>query len=98
MKKYKEVERIVKDEELISTNCDICKKEITDVTIKESEEGCYYNVCTHHSDWGNDSCESLKYFDFCSLNCLIQHMLNYFKKANGSEEYDIERLHRLEKY
>lgn len=42
-------------------SCDICGKEIT---------GPYFEVMTSHSEWGNDSIESIRLIDCCDSTCL----------------------------
>lgn len=48
--------------------CDICGNEII---------GPYFRVVTGHDDWGNDSIDSIEYFDICSDKC-IQEKINIF--------------------
>lgn len=56
--------------------CDSCNKKIVD---KEK----YFNVMTGHHDWGNDSCDSIKYLDICE-KCLDKYVGNYFKETKDS--------------
>ena len=78
MKKYKIEEIKVIKEKLDKVICDTCEKEIVIGTA-------YYEVCTSHDGWGNDSVDSLEYFDFCKMSCLAEHMSNYF---TGNKSYD----------
>ena len=82
MKETQQIAVTQRQEKVIGITCDKCLKEI---------QGVYYEVTTHHSDWGNDSWESCEEYDFCSMDCLLTHQKDYFDKAQGSEEYDIER-------
>lgn len=68
---------------VVGIRCDRCGD-----NIKESE--VYYNVVTHHNDWGNDSIDSYEDFDLCS-DCYLPFTENYFKKATGTEEINISR-------
>lgn len=68
---------------VVGIRCDRCGND-----IKESE--VYYNVVTHHNDWGNDSIDSYEDFDLCS-DCYLPFTENYFKKATGTEEINISR-------
>lgn len=68
---------------VVGIRCDRCGDD-----IKESE--VYYNVVTHHNDWGNDSIDSYEDFDLCS-DCYLPFTENYFKKATGTEEINISR-------
>ena len=76
----------------VGTYCDECKKLI--VSLNDDDGFCFYHVRTHHSDWGNDSVDSVSSFDFCSMDCLRSHMEEYFENACGSEEYEISRKQR----
>lgn len=67
---------------LSKTSCDGCSTEI---------KGPYFEVDTYHHDWGNDSCDSLEEFDFCSVQCLTPHMTKYLEKSCGTECYEIKR-------
>ena len=75
--------------------CDGCGKEIRNKNNMNERIARlpYYEVTTHHNDWGNDSVDSYEYFDFCSLDCMLPHMRTYYKTANGSESYDVERTY-----
>ena len=68
---------------VVGIRCDRCGDD-----IKESE--VYYNVVTHHNDWGNDSIDSYEDFDLCS-DCYLPFTENYFKKETGTEEINISR-------
>ncbi len=57
---------------IVSKKCDVCGKEIPPTTIphKYGEPIYdYYEVVTHHNDWGNDSVDSYEHFDACSPEC-----------------------------
>lgn len=64
--------------------CDVCGKEFT---------GKYWDLTTQHSDWGNDSCESIKSFDLCSKECVQKKLDEYFKKCEHSDtqEFHLEQ-------
>lgn len=69
---YEVKEHIVVDKVLVSRQmfCDVCEKEIT--------KGVgYYEVTTHHNDWGNDSIDSYDYSDVCSVECLKKKFDEY---------------------
>ena len=89
-KKYEVKERVVTERVLIEEKmfCDICGKEIP----KKSE---YWRVSTHHSDWGNDSCESVEHFDVCSQICLMNKFAEYIdesdKDNNNTMYFEVER-------
>ena len=64
---------------------------VRSILSDERRNKVYYRVTTRHHDWGNDSVESYEHFDFCSYECLQKHQEEYFRKASGSEEYEIAR-------
>lgn len=68
---------------VVGIRCDRCGDD-----IKESE--VYYNVVTHHNDWGNDSIDSYENFDLCN-DCYLSFIGEYFKEAIGTEELNISR-------
>lgn len=77
-REYKEETRTVTDRFLVSEKryCDVCGEEIT---------GPFWYVTTGHHDWGNDSCESIKNKDCCSIECLSELFDEY---KHVSEKYD----------
>lgn|GEM_PF-1945056 len=88
-RKYEKQEVTIVKKRCIATYCDACGKEIS-----MPERYCgwhYYHVRTGYNDWGNDSAESIEYYDFCSYDCLKPHQDKYFEDARGSEEYEITR-------
>lgn len=68
--------------------CDVCNG-----VIKNNEP--YWELTTHHHDWGNDSCESYEYFDICSEVCLREKFDEYMResgKNNGNTMcFEVER-------
>ena len=64
--------------------CDVCDKEFV---------GKYWNLCTHHNDWGNDSCESFEYFDLCSEDCVRKKLDEYFDNCETSytQKFELEQ-------
>jgi hypothetical protein len=64
-------------------HCDTCKKEIT------KEMKLYFEVSTSHALWGNDSIDSIQDYDFCSYECLVKNMGQYFLQINETQNYDI---------
>ena len=51
---------------VVGKKCDICGKEIPPSGEQVYD---YYEVTTHHNDWGNDSVDSYEHFDACSPDC-----------------------------
>jgi hypothetical protein len=85
MKEYEIKEVVKKQEVLKKITCDNCDKDIT-----ETEMDYFYEVSTSHHKWGNDSIESFKEYDFCSYNCMLEHLFDYFKNAQETYKYEIE--------
>lgn len=73
---------ITKDERiLVGVICDVCGKEIFQLTP-------YYEITTGHYDWGNDSGDSRDKFIACSPECVMKfaepYLINRHKKRNTS--------------
>lgn len=80
-KTYTKTERVLVSEKRF---CDVCGKEIT---------GPYWDIVTGHFDWGNDSCESRKNTDACSVECLLSEFKKYTErsaKRSNTEYIEIE--------
>ena len=87
--KYETKEQVVVDQVLVCKDmfCDICKKEI-------KHKSDYWEVTTHHHDWGNDSIESYKCFDICSVECLKNKFNEYCDKSSrgrNTNTIEVER-------
>lgn len=91
MRKHNKEKIIVEKDILIAIICDNCSED-----IKNNEKDHFFEVMTSHSDWGNDSRDSIRHFDFCGPRCIAEHSAAYFEKANGSEEYNAERVEKSE--
>lgn len=86
---YKKEVRMVPLEksEPIEMHCDVCGKVIDART--------WFLVSTHHSDWGNDSFESLEYYDICSDKCVTEFAGKYVSEAyRGINTKTIEIEHK----
>lgn len=75
--------------------CDICEKEIKQ---RESRfvKGDYiteefYRVTTSHSDWGNDSVDSVKCIDVCSDECLKIVFDKYLESDSDTKKIQVEK-------
>lgn len=66
--------------------CDVCGK----VIMKKNEKrivfsiGDYWTLTTGHHDWGNDSCDSIEFFDLCSRECLTSKFDEYVKLGGSA--------------
>lgn len=76
MKEYKITEKITEIKSIVGIKCDICGKEIT---------GKFWNLTTHHHDWGNDSIESYRDFDLCSRECINKALDDYINDCKKSD-------------
>ena len=84
------VEVITKRErEVEYVRCDECGKKI--LPHPYGIDSDYIHVHTWHSDWGNDSCESHEYHDYCK-DCAQKVVSDYISTAEGSEELELERV------
>ena len=86
MKSIKEVEKIIVKKEVDKVFCDVCGKEINTNEI-------YFNVKTHHRDWGNDSIDSYEDYEICSYKCLLEHQKEWLEEYKNSNTacYEIEK-------
>ena len=73
--------------------CDICGKFI-EATDKWNRNDItkYFEVCTGHHDWGNDSWESVKNRDVCP-DCIEKFVINYLKNCSGTAHIEIKTTH-----
>lgn len=86
-----EIKTIVKEvKEAVPTKriCDICGE-----TVDESN---WFRIITMHSDWGNDSAESLETRDACSPKCVLKFTEEYVVDSYDSKfnTKEIEIVHR----
>ncbi|KAA6450971.1 hypothetical protein [Bacillus swezeyi] len=88
MRNYEKKEVTIIKEIETEIICDTCKKVIN----TKDRSAHYYKVRTSHARWGNDSHESAEYWDFCSYECLIEHMNKFFENGANTDNYDIERI------
>lgn len=78
---------------LVGIRCDICNGLISvSPSPLTGRYNKYFRVTTHHSDWGNDSIESLKQYDICPT-CVLRFVTNYIDNANSTEEIEVETKH-----
>lgn len=84
MRKHKIIEKTIRSEKLVGIMCDICGKEIT---------GKFWQLTTHHHDWGNDSIDSYEYFDLCSRECINKALDKYINacKMSNTQCFELEQ-------
>ena len=70
-------------------HCDVCNG-----VIENGEQ--YWELTTHHNDWGNDSCESYEHFDVCSEVCLREKFDEYIRESAtndyNSKCFEVEKI------
>ena len=75
--------------------CDICKKEIKgekDYKRRYLKMEHFYEVTTHHHDWGNDSIDSYENRDICGEECLFKFLKEYFDGTDATLCCEIEEV------
>lgn len=88
-KEYETKTHMVTEKVLVKETryCDICGKEI-------GEYESYWELTTHHSDWGNDSCDSYENFDVCSKECMREKFEEYLESSDNKYNtmcFDVSR-------
>lgn len=71
--------------------CDGCGKKITPNSWR-TKENSYVHIHTWHNDWGNDSCESHEYKDYCK-ECAKFFVMKYIDEMDGTEELELSYEH-----
>lgn len=72
---------------VVGKMCDVCEKEIPPTVVPHTYGEPvydYYEVVTHHNDWGNDSIDSYKHFDVCSQDCAYKLWEEYIHNSAGT--------------
>lgn len=91
----KPVTQTIKKLAVVGKKCDVCNASIlpTSRTFPR-EEKPFYEITTHHSDWGNDSIESFSYYHACSISCAMRFTEQYLaENYNGINSTTIEITH-----
>lgn len=93
-KGQKMVETVISE----TCTCDICKKQIyvfqLDMKKRIYTDGVkHFSVVTGHNDWGNDSCDSIEVYDYCSGSCLSIAFGQYLErtKKQNTEYFEVNR-------
>ncbi len=86
------------EESIVSVYCDNCNKSLE--LINESYANCkkdskvlnrYVKLTASHHDWGNDSVDSIKTYQFCSIKCCLEWIIAHEKELNTpTREFEIE--------
>lgn len=80
----KPVTQTIKKLVVVGKKCDVCNASIlpTSRTFPRKEIP-FYEITTHHNDWGNDSVESFGHYHACSISCAMRFTEQYL-----AENYD----------
>lgn len=82
MKKTK-TETVTKEVERVTgIFCDACNHDFR-------HDELYYRVHTHNMLYGNDSIDYHEHLDFCSMDCLMPHLQDYYNNPENTMDYDI---------
>lgn len=66
--------------------CDECKKLIAETTVSPPMYDVqYWEVTTGHYDWGNDSCDSIERYQYCSRDCLKKAFDKYIDETENRQ-------------
>lgn len=91
---YKELRQVEIRDVIVGKKCDVCHKDIPPTERYSMKTFPYYKITTHHSDWGNDSVESFKYYHACSPECALKFATEYITNCyNGRNSNVIEIEH-----
>ena len=86
-----EIKKTIKEEEVVvDVVCDVCNKNLTETLYNFNKKG-YLEIITSHRDWGNDSGDSLEFFQVCD-DCLEKFIIQKIKESSKtSGEIEIKR-------
>jgi len=85
-------------ESVVKASCDFCLKELpierevySDCKMDSMRLGNHVSLTISHRDWGNDSVDSIEYFEFCSVKCCLDWIAkNNSKLHSRTREFNIE--------
>ena len=83
-KEKKEVKEI--REITVAAICDECGREHKGSDYPDDWH--YFN--SHHNDWGNDSCNSYKYYLVCSPECYAKALKKAVTRVGGSNTAEVD--------
>ncbi len=93
---YREMRQVVVKDLVVGKKCDICGKDIppTSRTFPRTTVP-YFDITTHHNDWGNDSVDSYERFHACSPACALKLASEYLNEDfEGHHSRTIEIEHQ----
>jgi len=89
-------EVVVEQNIIVEIRCDVCGILIADEERYYSKTPLYptqyyYECLTSHSDWGNDSGDSIEQIDCCSDECLNKFIQKYLQEKSYTINFEFER-------
>ncbi len=106
-KEYKTAMVKEKTEYIITCKCDECGKIISKdygnkfnelyPPISALKQVSFYNVTVGHYDWGNDSCDSICYYDICP-NCIDKVYKEYIERSEKGCNTEYIKIEHKNKY
>ena len=72
----RDMKQVIVKEVVVGKKCDVC---FTDIPPKHP----YYEITTHHRDWGNDSVDSYEHHDACCPECAMKFAKKYMTDSWG---------------
>lgn len=92
----KKLWQVVCKEVVVKKTCDVCLKEIPPTSnVFPRKNIPYFNITTHHSDWGNDSIDSYENYHACCPECAMKFVSEYLERCfdgNNTEAIEIEHV------
>lgn len=86
------------EESITEASCDYCLKQLD--LVKEQYYNCekdsividkYIELTTSHSDWGNDSVDSIECYQFCCVECCLEWIKKNKKELEShTRRFNIE--------
>ena len=77
----------------IGYKCNVCGKEINgDSDSGYHNKSGWHGFSSSHSEWGNDSCGSLKYYDVCSVKCYAKQIESILEKHSKYSSLEIDEM------
>lgn len=93
---YKELKQIIVKDVVVGKKCDVCFKDIPPTKRGFPRKNVpYYEITTHHNDWGNDSVDSYEHYHACSPECALKFAGEYINdNFEGCNSQTIEIEHK----
>ena len=86
---YKKLRQVEIRKVVVGKKCDVCHEDIPPTERYPMKSFPYYKITTHHSDWGNDSCESFKYYHACSPECALKFTADYITDSYNERNSNV---------